>query len=109
VNVDAIQPALGSDASGAGHTSDALLRIKVVPGSSRNKIAGMLGDRLKVAVAAPPEGGKANKAVIRLLAKAAGVSPATVTVDAGHTQPLKTLRFAGMGDDELATRLCSNA
>ena len=36
------------------------VRVKVVPGASRTKVVGVLGDRLKVAVAAPPEGGKAG-------------------------------------------------
>ena len=37
-----------------------LIRLKVVPGSSRDAIAGILGGRLKVKVAAAPEDGKAN-------------------------------------------------
>ncbi|HSD71700.1 MAG TPA: DUF167 domain-containing protein, partial [Thermoanaerobaculia bacterium] len=43
------------------------LRIKVVPGTSRSEIVGALGDRLKVRVAAPPERGKANDALVALL------------------------------------------
>ncbi|MGB9626422.1 MAG: DUF167 domain-containing protein, partial [Phycisphaerae bacterium] len=41
--------------------------VKVVPGSSRDRIMGVLGDALKIAVAAPPEKGKANQAVIEVL------------------------------------------
>jgi hypothetical protein len=44
-----------------------LLRLKVVPGASRDQLAGVLGDRLKVRVAAAPEAGKANAAVLALL------------------------------------------
>ena len=47
----------------------ATLSVKVVPGASRDRVAGMLGDALKVQVSAPPEAGKANKAVLRVLAE----------------------------------------
>jgi len=46
----------------------ARLKVKVVPGSSRDQIAGWLGDALKIKVTAPPERGKANEAVIEILA-----------------------------------------
>jgi uncharacterized protein (TIGR00251 family) len=44
-----------------------VLRLKVVPGASRSQLAGVLGDRLKLRIAAPPEAGKANVAVLALL------------------------------------------
>lgn len=71
------------------------LRIKVVPGASRSKVAGVLGDRLKVAVAAPPEGGKANRAVCELLAELFGVPVRDVSIIEGHTQPRKTVQVLG--------------
>ena len=49
---------------------DVLIRVKVVPGASRAGIAGVLGDRLKVRVSAPAEGGRANKAVCAVIAAA---------------------------------------
>ena len=78
-------------------TSDGVsLRIKVVPGASRSAIRGLLADRLKVTVAAPAAGGQANRAVCALLAKAFGVGRRDVAVVAGHTQPRKTVQFAGI-------------
>ena len=49
------------------------LEVKVVPGASRNRIAGWLGDALRVTVSAPPERGKANRAVADLLCEVLGV------------------------------------
>jgi uncharacterized protein len=43
------------------------LRLKVVPGASCSEIVGVLGDRLKLRVASPPEQGRANKAVLKLI------------------------------------------
>lgn len=85
-----LQQALHDDPAGCA------LRVKVVPGASRNRIAGLLGDRLKLAVAAPPEQGKANKAVCSLIAKTLGLPPRSVSVAAGQTQPQKTLTVAGL-------------
>lgn len=73
-----------------------LLRVKVVPGASRTKVAGVLGDRLKVAVAAPPEDGKANRAVCELIAEVFGVALRAVTLAEGRTQPRKTVAVEGV-------------
>lgn len=71
------------------------LDVKVVPGARRDEIAGPLGDRLKIRVAAPPEDGRANKSVCALVAKALGVRASDVTVIAGPASAEKTLRIAG--------------
>jgi len=72
------------------------LALKVVPNASRDRIVGVLGDRLKVAVAAVPEGGKANAAVCRVLAEAVGVAIRNVVIVAGLSQPTKTAEIAGL-------------
>jgi hypothetical protein len=51
----------------------ATVKVKVVPASSRNRVAGWLGGTLKVTVTAPAEGGKANAAVTTTLAEALGL------------------------------------
>lgn len=78
--------------------SDLLLRVKAVPGASRDAIAGVLGDRLKVKVAAPPEGGKANTAICAVVAKALGIKPRDVTIESGQGSAEKLLRITGIGD-----------
>ena len=71
---------------------DTLVRVKAVPNASRDAVAGARGDRLKIRVASPAEGGRANAAICRVLARALGIRPARVTVDAGVTAPEKVLR-----------------
>jgi uncharacterized protein (TIGR00251 family) len=73
------------------------LRLKAVPGASRSQVAGVLGDRLKVRIAAPPEGGKANRAIEDLLS---GLTGRPVAITGGHGQPAKTALVQG-GDATL--------
>lgn len=84
---------------------DMLLWIKVVPGASRDGCAGLVGDRLKVRVGAPPEAGKANRAVCRVIASFIGVRDRQVTVESGLTSPQKVVRIAGIDLAELTAAL----
>ncbi len=70
------------------------LAIKVVPGASRTEVVGPLGNRLKVRVAAPPEGGKANRELLRLLQEWLGVRD--VEIVAGHLSAEKIVRVTGL-------------
>ncbi len=78
-----------------------LIPVKVVPGASRDRIVGVLGGALKVTVAAPPEKGKANKAVIRLLARALGVRTNQLSVVQGETTPHKVIAACGTTPDDV--------
>ena len=69
--------------------------MKVVPGSSRDRIVGVLGDCLKVATAAPAEKGRANRAVAAILAEALGVGTKEVKLVSGATSPRKQFSVAG--------------
>lgn len=73
-----------------------LIRVKAVPGARREQIAGLLGDRLKVKVSQPPEGGKANAAICELLAQSLGVKVSAVSVVSGHANPEKLVRVEGV-------------
>ena len=84
-----------------------LIWIKAVPGASRSQISGVLGDRLKVRIAAPPEGGKANTAICELLAAELGIKPRQITIESGQSGAEKTVRIAGMSLDDLRNRLKS--
>ena len=80
-----------------------VLRLKVVPGASRSQLAGVLGDRLKLRIAAPPEAGKANAAVLALLGQWLGCKdPRLLT---GLTSAEKTVlipKFTGLTPIQLA-------
>ena len=75
---------------------DVLVRVKAVPGASRNRVQGTLGDHLKIQVAAPPEGGKANAAIQALLADLFGVACGSIRLESGAASPRKVFRIPGM-------------
>lgn len=70
-----------------------LLPVKIVPGASRTRFLGEWDGRARIAVAAPPEKGRANRAVLEFLAKRLGVAKKDLSVVAGLTSPLKTIRI----------------
>jgi uncharacterized protein (TIGR00251 family) len=72
------------------------LDIAVKPRSTREGLAGVYGDRLCVAVNAPPVDGKANEAVVRVLAQIFGVRRSSVTILRGETGRKKTVRIVGI-------------
>lgn len=82
-----------------------MVRVKAVPGASRNSIAGLLGDRIKVRISAAPEGGKANKAIIRLLASELAIKPAQIKLVSGQTNPEKIFAIEGIMPEQLTRSL----
>ncbi|MFN0135982.1 MAG: DUF167 domain-containing protein [Phycisphaerae bacterium] len=95
--------ALAIDESAEGVT----FALKVVPGASRSKIVGLLGAALKVAVAAPPEDGKANEEVIRVLAGALSVARSDVEIISGETRPQKRVLVRSLTAAEARARLAN--
>ena len=77
------------------------LRLKVRPQARHAGIEGVVADRdgeaLSISVTAAPEDGKANAAVIALLAKALGIAKSAVTVIQGATSRRKTIHVVGDG------------
>jgi len=83
------------------HGSDVLLWIKAVPGASRDQLAGPVGDRLKIRIAAAPEAGKANSAICKLLAEVLGIRANRITIESGQTNPAKIVRIAGANIEDV--------
>ena len=85
----------------------AVLAVKVVPGASRDKLAGALGDALKITTSAPAEKGKANAAVARLLAGALGCKRRDVRLVSSPSNPQKEFQIAGATADDVRRRLAT--
>ena len=81
------------------------LKIKVVPKSSRNSVAGWVGDALKVCVNAAPEKGKANLAAQEIFAAALGLPKDKVRVVSGLTSARKLVEIGELSEAEIKQRL----
>ena len=77
------------------------LRVRVMPRAGRNAVETDGGGRIVVRVTAPAEGGRANAAVIALLAKRLGVPKRSVQIVSGVRSRDKRIRIAGMSDAAL--------
>jgi uncharacterized protein len=83
------------------------LRLKVAPKAKRDQFGGLLdepdgGKALKISVTAAPEDGRANAAVIALLAKEWGVAKSAISVVSGATDRRKLVEIRGPSQELLA-------
>ena len=83
------------------------LRVRVSPGARKTEVVGRHGEAWKLRVAAPPAGGKANEAVLGLLAKILAVPRARVALVAGHSRRDKVVELVGIDPAETDRRLAS--
>ena len=83
------------------------LRLRVSPGSGRAEIVGRHGDAWKVRVTAPPEHGRANDAVLRLVADTLSVPLDAVSIVSGHGARDKIIELTGVGPGLIERRLVS--
>jgi uncharacterized protein len=79
--------------------------VTVSPGASRNELAGRHGEGWKARVAAPPERGRANEALLDLLAEALGLPCSRLAVVGGGTSRRKVVEVEGLDLDEISRRL----
>jgi uncharacterized protein YggU (UPF0235/DUF167 family) len=86
-------------------TASTRIALRVSPGGSEARVVGRHGDGWKVRVTAAPEDGKANQAVIRLLASALDLPERDVTLIAGHSARTKLFELSGIGAEETERRL----
>ncbi len=83
------------------------LRLRVSPCAGRSHIVGRHGEAWRVRVAAAPERGRANDAVVRLLAETLGLPRGAVTLVSGHGARDKVVELEGIAEDELERRLAA--
>jgi uncharacterized protein len=81
------------------------VRVRVSPGARRGAVAGRVGDVWKLRVTAPAEGGRANEAVVRLLADTMDVPRRSVSLVYGHTARDKVVELDGVEAAEVERRL----
>ena len=82
-----------------------ILPVKVVPGASQTRYCGPWKGRARIAVTAPPEKGQANKAVKEFLAGMLRLRRSDVSIIAGHSSPLKTIRIDRVTMEAVRTAL----
>jgi hypothetical protein len=73
-----------------------VVAVHAQPGAGRTELVGRHGDALKIRIAVPPERGKANEALGKLLAETFGVKPAAVTLVSGATSRSKRFKVDGV-------------
>jgi len=82
-----------------------VIKIRVQPRASRNKIAGVMGDALKVTLTAPPVDGAANAACIAFFSSLFGVPKNRVEILSGHTGRTKMIKLYGLTAAEVREKL----
>lgn len=79
--------------------------MRLQPRARRDEVVGERAGAVVIRVTAPPVDGKANDALCRLVAKAVGVAPSSVSVVRGHTARDKVVRVEGVDDAALRAAL----
>ncbi|HAJ32331.1 MAG TPA: YggU family protein [Candidatus Atribacteria bacterium] len=85
--------------------NDIIIKTKIVPGSSKNKIIGVYNDALKIFIAAPPVEGKANKKCIAYLAKCFDVAKSKVEIISGKNSKNKLIKIYDINKEEFLGKL----
>lgn len=87
------------------HQDGVTLKVKVIPNSSKNSIGADAQDRLIAKLKAPPVEGKANKELVRFLAKKLGTPQSAITILQGKSSKEKVLLIAGMDRASVLERM----
>lgn len=81
---------------------------KIVPGSSKTAVCGLLDGMIKFKISAPAQKGKANQSLIELLAKQVGVKRNAISIISGLTTPVKHVHVLGISAETLLKKLNLN-
>ena len=85
------------------------VRLRVSPGAKTAHVVGRHGEAWKVRVAAPAEGGRANEAVVRLLAETLSIPREDVSLVSGLGARDKIVQLTGLDPTQIERRLSSAA
>jgi len=85
--------------------NDIIIKAKIVPGSSKNKIVGVYNDTIKIAVTAPPVEGKANKKCIAYLAKYFDVAKSKIEIISGQTSKNKLIKIYDISQKDFLDKI----
>jgi len=83
----------------------ATLSVRIQPRASRNEVAGLAGDQLKIKLTAPPVEGAANEACLAFLAKLLALAPSRLAIIQGERSRNKVVRITGLTQAEVHARL----
>ena len=87
------------------HPDGTILSVRAQPGARRNEVRGIQDGTLKVCVTQAPEKGKANKAIVEVLAKWLGVRKSQIELISGETASQKKFLIHGIEQKDLAERI----
>lgn len=87
------------------HAEGCVLPVRAQPGARRVGVQGEQGGALKIAVTVPPEGGRANKALVEELSAALKIKRSQVELVSGQTSRDKRFLIRGLSRSDLETRL----
>ncbi|MCK4240393.1 MAG: YggU family protein [Candidatus Atribacteria bacterium] len=85
--------------------NDIVIKVKIVPGSSKDKIIGIYNDALKIAIAAPPVEGKANKKCIAYLAKCFDIAKSKIEIISGQTSKNKLIKINDVSQKDFLDKI----
>ncbi len=87
------------------HAEGCVLSVRAQPGARRSAVIGEQASALKVAVTAPPDKGRANEAIVEVLAEAFGLKRSQIELVAGPTSRQKKFLVRGISPADLTAKL----
>jgi uncharacterized protein (TIGR00251 family) len=90
-----------SEAKKTADQTKTVIKVKLLPKSSSNQVVGCEGGLFRVKVTAPPIEGKANKALVALLAGKLRIPKGAIQIIAGKSSRLKSIRIDGLSEEEI--------
>ncbi|MHC2994846.1 MAG: YggU family protein [Candidatus Atribacteria bacterium] len=85
--------------------NDIIIKTKIIPGSSKNKIIGVYADTLKIAITSPPVEGKANKKCISYLSKLFDLAKSKIEILSGKNSRNKLIKICNINQNDFLNKL----